>query len=74
MAVLRKALTLRGYTMWEILNDPARLAGGKAFVFEQLGTGRLRPVIDRTFQLEEIVEAHRYMESSRQNGKVVVIV
>lgn len=74
VTVLRKALSLRGYTMWEILNDSARLARGKAFVFEQLETARLRPVIDRTFRLEEIVEAHRYMESSRQNGKVVVIV
>ncbi len=28
--------------------------------------------MDRTFPLTEIVEAHRYMESNRQNGKITV--
>jgi NADPH:quinone reductase-like Zn-dependent oxidoreductase len=32
----------------------------------------LKPVIARTFPLAEIVEAHRYLESNQQIGKVVV--
>ena len=32
-----------------------------------------KPVLDRTFSLEEIVAAHQYMESNQQNGKIVVI-
>jgi NADPH:quinone reductase-like Zn-dependent oxidoreductase len=32
------------------------------------------PRIDRTFPLSEIVEAHRYMESNAQIGKIVVTV
>ena len=31
-------------------------------------------VIARTFPLEEIVEAHRYLESNQQFGKIVVTV
>jgi NADPH:quinone reductase-like Zn-dependent oxidoreductase len=73
ITMLKRGLTVRGYTMWEVLNDPARLDRGKQFVLERVGNGELRPHIDRIFQLEEIVEAHRYMESSQQNGKVVVI-
>ena len=73
VTMLKGGLSLRGYTMWEILNDPARLARGTAYVLARLGEGTLRPVIDRTFRLEEIVEAHRYMETSQQNGKVVVL-
>jgi NADPH:quinone reductase-like Zn-dependent oxidoreductase len=73
ITVLKRGLTLRGYTMWEILNDPAGLGRGKQFILEHISEGRLRPHIDRTFRLEEIVDAHRYMESSQQNGKVVVI-
>ncbi|MCB1025100.1 MAG: zinc-binding dehydrogenase [Acidobacteria bacterium] len=30
--------------------------------------------IDRTFELDEIVEAHRYMESNQAGGKLVVLV
>ena len=34
--------------------------------------GRVRPVIDRTYPLAEIVEAMRYLETGRARGKVVV--
>jgi len=43
-------------------------------VYKQLAAGKLKPVIARTFSLEQIVEAHRYMESNDQIGKIVVTV
>lgn len=36
--------------------------------------GRLKPLIDRSFELQEIVEAHRYMENNSNFGKVVLTV
>ncbi|MFC9558730.1 NAD(P)-dependent alcohol dehydrogenase [Agromyces sp. NPDC056965] len=35
-------------------------------------SGALRPVIDRTFDLDEIVEAHRYVDTGRKRGSVVL--
>lgn len=34
----------------------------------------LKPVVDRVYGLEEIVEAHRYVDSGRKRGSVVVTV
>ncbi|GAB3269600.1 NAD(P)-dependent alcohol dehydrogenase [Kineosporia babensis] len=36
--------------------------------------GIFRPVIDRTYSLDEIVEAHRYVDSGRKVGNVVITV
>ncbi|MEI5666683.1 zinc-dependent alcohol dehydrogenase family protein [Bosea sp. CCNWLW174] len=70
--VLSKSLTLRGYLVHEIAGDPARLAAAKTFILDGLNDGSLKPTIARTFPFEEIVEAHRYLESNEQFGKVVV--
>lgn len=72
--VLSKSLTLRGYLVHEIIADPARLAAGKAFIMAGLEAGALRPVIARVFPLDQIVEAHRFLESNQQFGKIVVTV
>ncbi len=71
---LGKGLTVRGYTLFEIVKQPAMLAAGKQFVHEGLQSGALKPVIDSTFTLDEIAAAHRHMESNQQKGKIVVTV
>ena len=72
--VIGKSLTVRGYVLFEITGDPQRLERAKKFVVDGLSAGNLKPVIAKTFPLEQIVEAHRYLESNQQIGKIVVTV
>lgn len=43
-----------------------------AFLRERLARGELRPVIDRAYGLDDIVEAYRYVDTGLKVGNVVV--
>lgn len=70
--VLSRSLVLRGYRVYEVLEDPERLQAAKDFIFAGLADGSLRPVVACAFDFEDVVEAYRYLESNQQFGKVVV--
>jgi NADPH2:quinone reductase len=72
--IIRKGISFTGYTVWQILRHADRRERGRSFVLTGLADGTLTPVIDRIFPFEEAVEAHRYIESNVQFGKIVMAV
>lgn len=73
-AVLGKSLTLKGYLYTEIVGNDAALERAKTFITEGLETGKLDPLVSRTFSFDEIQVATRFLESNEQVGKIVVTV
>ena len=69
-----KSLSLRGWVFSFIAGNPARFERYRDLMLRGLAGGQLKPVIARQFPLQQIVEAHRYLESNEQVGKVVVTV
>lgn len=56
------------------MGDAVRRKAAIEYVAKGLASGALKPVIDRTFKFDDMVEVHRYLESSGQFGKIVVTV
>jgi NADPH2:quinone reductase len=53
--------------------DRGELLGRVNAVFNWLATGILKVRIDKTFPLDEVAEAHRYLEDRQSKGKVLLI-
>jgi len=81
---VRGLLAMLGRTVWRVLGARVHRGAKVGLVtrkpigenLAKLGAlvdqGAVRPVVDRVFPLEDIAEAHRYMETGRARGKVVI--
>ncbi|MGR6319016.1 zinc-dependent alcohol dehydrogenase family protein [Micromonospora soli] len=74
LELIIKSLTIRGYKVFELTTDLERRKVAVDWILDGVARKVLRPVIDATFPLENIVEAHRRLESGSQVGKIVVTV
>jgi NADPH:quinone reductase-like Zn-dependent oxidoreductase len=65
---------VHGYDLEHMAADPTVMGRAAQFLGEGLMSGALVPTIGRTFDFGNIADAHRYLESNDQVGKIVVTV
>lgn len=72
--VLRRRLTITGSTLRPrpVAFKAAIAASLKEKVWPLLESGKIKPVIFKTFPLAQAAEAHTLMESSTHVGKIVL--
>ncbi len=70
----QKALAPNGKYISVDAGSPQLRIENLLFLTELVEAGKIKPVIDRHYPLEEIVEAHRYVDQGHKKGNVVITV
>jgi len=70
--LIGKGLSIRGYTLNDVLGQPETALAARKYILERLADGRFTPRVARTFPLERIVDAYQFVLTNQQMGTVVL--
>jgi NADPH:quinone reductase len=73
LRLMRPCQSVAGFHLDAIVADGDRMARDIAHLVAQTKSGLLRPHIGATFPLDQVVDAHRLLESRQLMGKIVVL-
>jgi NADPH:quinone reductase-like Zn-dependent oxidoreductase len=73
LSLLNRNRAVIGLHLGHLWSEQRRIAPLMGLLLEELRTGRLKPVVARSFPLEQAAEAHRFIQARSNIGKVVLV-
>ena len=71
--LLSKRLNIRFHSIFDTMRFQNQREEGIEWINKKMEEGILKPIISKVFNLENIVEAHKYLKEASHVGKVIVI-
>ncbi len=72
LPMLAKRLDIKFHSLFDTMRIPEERERGIKYVLDNVASGALKVIVAKTFTLDQIADAHRYMETNMQMGKIVV--
>ncbi len=69
--LVRKNTTLHAYSMFNHVMFKDQLEEGKKYILERIDKARIRLIVDKVFNFNNIIDAYNYMLSNKQKGKLM---
>jgi NADPH:quinone reductase-like Zn-dependent oxidoreductase len=72
MSLIHRNRGVFGLNLAHLWDERRQIAPLMEMLVSELGAGRLNPVVARTFPLERVADAHRFIQDRQNIGKVVL--
>jgi NADPH:quinone reductase-like Zn-dependent oxidoreductase len=73
LGLLNKNRGVFGLNLGHLWHEPEKVAAWMKVILDGVGDGWIRPHVDKVFPFEQAGDAHSYMESRKNIGKVVLV-
>ena len=73
LGLLNKNRGVFGLNLGHLWHEPEKVATWMNVILEGVSEGWVRPHVDKAFPFAQVGEAHQYMESRKNTGKVVLV-
>ena len=70
--VIRTRTSVHAYSMYNYVSDPDLRKEGIDYICKALEGGKIKPIVDRVFLLQDYKEAYAYMSKGSQCGKIIL--
>lgn len=72
LSLMNQNRAVIGLNLGHLWSEQRQLGAAMELLLQEIGAGRLKPVVARTFPLERAADAHRFMQARSNIGKVVL--